>query len=62
LIVNRPGRPRERIAADIDAGVADVASVAAFALANPNLVARLKSGAPLNDADRSTFFAGGERG
>jgi N-ethylmaleimide reductase len=62
LIVNRPGRPRERIAGDIDAGVADVASVAAFSLANPDLVARLKSGAPLNDADRSTFFAGGERG
>jgi N-ethylmaleimide reductase len=62
LIVNRPGRPREKIAADVDAGLADIASVAAFALANPDLVARLKSGAPLNAPDRATFFGGGERG
>lgn len=62
MIVNRPGRPREKIAIDVDAGLADVASVATFALANPDLVARLKSGAPLNEADRATFFSGGERG
>jgi len=42
--------------------LADIASVAAFALANPDLVARLKSGAPLNATDRATFFGGGERG
>jgi N-ethylmaleimide reductase len=42
--------------------LADIASVAAFALANPDLVARLKSGAPLNAPDRATFFGGGERG
>jgi len=47
---------------DVDAGLADIASVAAFALANPDLVARLKSGAPLNEADRATFYVGGERG
>jgi N-ethylmaleimide reductase len=62
LIVNRAGRPREKIAVDVDAGLADIASVAAFALANPDLVARLKAGAPLNEADRGTFFAGGARG
>jgi N-ethylmaleimide reductase len=62
LIVNRPGRPREKIAMDVEAGLADIASVAAFALANPDLVARLKSGAPLNEPDRTTFFGGGERG
>jgi N-ethylmaleimide reductase len=62
LIVNRPGRPREKIAMDVDAGLADIASVAAFALANPDLVARLKSNAPLNAPDRGTFFGGGERG
>jgi N-ethylmaleimide reductase len=62
LIVNRPGRPREKIAMDVDAGLADMASVAAFALANPDLVARLKSEAPLNLADRATFYGGSERG
>jgi N-ethylmaleimide reductase len=62
MIVNRPGRPPEKIAMDVDAGLADIASVATFALANPDLVARLKSGAPLNEADRATFFSGGERG
>jgi N-ethylmaleimide reductase len=62
LIVNRPGRPREKIAMDVDAGLADIASVATFALANPDLVARLKTGAPLNEADPATFYGGGERG
>jgi N-ethylmaleimide reductase len=62
LIVNRPGRPRERIAMDVDEGLADMASVATFALANPDLVARLKAGAPLNEADRATFYGGSERG
>ena len=35
LIVNRAGRPREKIAADVEEGLADIASVAEFALASP---------------------------
>jgi N-ethylmaleimide reductase len=35
LIVNRAGRPRDAIGADITAGLADLASVGSFALANP---------------------------
>jgi N-ethylmaleimide reductase len=62
VIVNRPGRAREQIASDIDAGLADMVSVATLSLANPDLVARLKAGAPLNEADRSTFYGGGEHG
>lgn len=62
LIVNRSGRPREHIANDVESGLADLASVGTFALANPDLVARLKAGAPLNPADRATFFGGSERG
>ena len=62
LIVNRAGRPREKIAADIEAGLADLASVATFALANPDLVARLKANAPLNEPDRKTFFGGDAKG
>jgi N-ethylmaleimide reductase len=48
LIVNRPGRTREEIANDVESGVADLASVGSLALANPDLVARLQSGAMLN--------------
>jgi N-ethylmaleimide reductase len=62
LIVNRAGRPREQIAVDVDNGLADAASVASFALANPDLVARLKSDSPLNEADPATFYGGDEHG
>lgn len=62
LMVNRPGRPRDQIAMDIDAGLADLASIGTFALANPDVVARLKTGAPFNDPDRATFYGGGEHG
>jgi len=62
LLVNRAGRPREQIATDVDAGLADVATVARFALANPDLITRLKNGAPFNEADASTFYGGDEHG
>jgi len=62
LMVNRQDRPREDIAIDVECGRADMASVGKFALANPDLVARLKSGASLNAPDPSTFYSGGERG
>ena len=62
LVVNRAGRPREEIDADVTAGLADVASVGSFALANPDLVERLRTGAPLNAADPSTFYGGTARG
>lgn len=62
LIVNRPGRPREQLAKDIDEGLADVASVGWMSLANPDLVARLRANAPLNEAKRDTFYGGDERG
>lgn len=62
LIVNRPGRPREEISRDVDAGLADAASVATFALANPDLVARLRTGAPLNEPDKLAFYGGDARG
>jgi N-ethylmaleimide reductase len=62
LIVNRGGRPVARIADDVATGVADIASVAAFALANPDLVDRLRAEASLNDADPATFYGGGAAG
>ena len=62
LLVNRPGRPRKDIAVDIDAGTADVATLATFTLANPDLVGRLRTDAPLNEADRATYYTGGDHG
>lgn len=62
LIVNRAGRPREEIAADLERGLADVASVAVLALANPDLVDRLRTGAALNEPDPATFYGGAEQG
>ena len=62
LLVNRAGRPLESLSVDIDAGLADVAPVGTWALANPDLVERLKSGAPLNEADRSTYYGGDSQG
>ncbi|QOZ75131.1 alkene reductase [Bradyrhizobium sp. CCBAU 53351] len=62
LIVNRPGRPRDRIGSDVGAGLADLEAYGQMILANPDLIARLKSGAPLNEADRTTFFGGAARG
>ncbi len=62
LLVNRQDRPRADIAIDVESGSADMASVGKFALANPDLVARLKSGAALNAPDPNTFYSGGERG
>jgi N-ethylmaleimide reductase len=62
LIVNRPGRARETFASDIESGLADIVSLATATLANPDLVARLKSDAPFNTPDQSTFYGGGEHG
>lgn len=62
LMLNRPGRAREQIGADIDAGLADLESYGQMVLANPGFVARLKANAPMNPADRNTFFGGGDAG
>ncbi|WP_415859181.1 alkene reductase [Bacillus sp. V26] len=62
LLVNRSGRPLEDIDVDIEAGIADVAPIGVWALANPDLVDRLKHDAPLNEPDRTTFFGGGTKG
>jgi 2,4-dienoyl-CoA reductase-like NADH-dependent reductase (Old Yellow Enzyme family) len=62
LLVNRTGRPREELAADLDADLADIVTVGQWALANPDLVTRLREGAPLNDANPATFYGGGQEG
>ncbi|MED4287128.1 hypothetical protein [Priestia megaterium] len=62
LLVNRAGRPLEDISIDIDNGIADMAPIGTWALANPDFVERLKKDAPLNEPDRTTFYGGGKKG
>ncbi|WP_045745126.1 alkene reductase [Actinoplanes rectilineatus] len=62
LLLNRAGTPLETRIADLDAGLADVITVGAAALANPDLPARIRAGAPLNDPDPGTFYGGDHRG
>ncbi|UTV59436.1 alkene reductase [Burkholderia arboris] len=62
LIVNRPGRTRDAIGTDVATGLADLEAYGQMVLANPDFVTRLKTGAPMNDAQRDTFFGGDARG
>ncbi len=62
LLVLRAGRSLAALAEDIDAGLADIVPIARWALANPDVVERIRSGAPMNDADPATFYGGGAAG
>lgn len=62
LILNRPGNPRERIGSDVATGLADLEAYGQMVLANPDFVERLKTNAPMNEADRNTYFGGGSQG
>jgi 2,4-dienoyl-CoA reductase-like NADH-dependent reductase (Old Yellow Enzyme family) len=62
LIVNRPGRPRDQIGTDVASGLADLEAYGQMVLANPDFVARLKTGTPMNEADRASFFGGAAQG
>ena len=62
LILNRPGRLREHVGADLATGLADLEAYGQMILANPDFVARLKDNAPMNEADRNGFFGGTAQG
>ncbi|MGT2457916.1 alkene reductase [Cupriavidus basilensis] len=62
LILNRPGRPREQIGADLASGLGDLEAYGQMALANPDFVTRLKADAPMNEANRNGFFGGTAQG
>ena len=62
VLVVRYGRTRDQIADDIDAGLADIAPLGRFALANPDVVDRLREGTELNDVDPVTIYGGGAAG
>jgi 2,4-dienoyl-CoA reductase-like NADH-dependent reductase (Old Yellow Enzyme family) len=62
LILNRPGRPRDQIGTDVASGLADLEAYGQMVLANPDFVARLKTGTPMNETDRASFFGGAAQG
>jgi 2,4-dienoyl-CoA reductase-like NADH-dependent reductase (Old Yellow Enzyme family) len=62
LILNRAGRSRDQVGSDVTSGLADLESYGQMVLANPDFVARLKTGAPMSVADRASFFGGTARG
>lgn len=62
LMLNRPGRAREQIGADLATGLADLESYGQMVLANPDFVARIKADAPITTADRNSFFGGSDQG
>lgn len=62
LLINRPGRPLESLGADVASGLADIETVARWALSTPDLVERLHRGAPLNRLDPATLYGGGAKG
>lgn len=62
LLVLRAGRTLETLDQDVVAGLADAVPFGRWALANPDIVERLRAGAPLSDADPTTFYGGGAHG
>ncbi|HKU99699.1 MAG TPA: alkene reductase [Vineibacter sp.] len=62
LLVNRINRPLAAAVADIDAGLADIAPVGRWALANPDFIERFRRGDVLNAPDPATFYSAGARG
>jgi N-ethylmaleimide reductase len=46
----------------LDSGAADLIAFGKLFISNPDLVERLRTGAPLNDFDKSTFYGGGAKG
>jgi N-ethylmaleimide reductase len=62
LLVNVPGAPLEERVALVADGIADLITVGQLALADPDLVERLRTGATLNEPDRATYYGGDHRG
>ncbi|WP_327727479.1 alkene reductase [Streptomyces sp. NBC_00487] len=62
LVLNRAGTDIATRAKDVEDGIADIVTVGTMALANPDLVERVRTGAPLNTPDPATFYGGGEAG
>ena len=62
FVLNRANADLKPRLDDVETGLADIASIGRMALANPDLVDRIRAGAPLNEPDPSTFYGGDEHG
>ncbi len=62
VLISCGGHGLESAKAMIDAGHADLIAYGKPFISNPDLVARLRSGAPLAEPDKETFYHGGPRG
>ncbi|MFJ9249658.1 alkene reductase [Streptomyces sp. NPDC101776] len=62
LVLNRGGTDIPTRAKDVEDGLADVIAVGIPALANPDLVERIRAGAPLNTPKPEGFYGGGASG
>lgn len=56
------GYDAKRAQADLDSGRADLVAFGRPFISNPDLVAKLESGAPLRESDPSTYYTPGEKG
>ncbi|PKO31867.1 MAG: alkene reductase [Betaproteobacteria bacterium HGW-Betaproteobacteria-7] len=62
VLIGNMGYTAEEAAAAIDAGQLDAVAFGVPFLANPDLPARIKAGAPLNEANPATFYTPGAAG
>ena len=62
LVLNRPGRPRTEIGTDVASALADLEAYGQMVLANPDFVARVRTGAPMNPSKPDSYFGGDSRG
>jgi N-ethylmaleimide reductase len=62
LMLLRTERTLANLATDVESGLADMISIARWALANPDFIARYKRNEPLNEADHATFYGGAAEG
>ena len=60
-IVNN-GYDGEMAGQAVESGAADLVAFGRLFIANPDLVERLRTGLPLNEPDRKTFYGGGAKG
>ena len=62
MLILSGGYDAARAESDLEARRADLIAVGRPLLANPDLVERWKTGAPLNPPDRDTFYTPGAKG
>jgi N-ethylmaleimide reductase len=60
--ISAGGHTIETAKETVDTGIADAIAFGRMFISNPDLPERIKSGAPTNRYDRSTFYGGAEKG